>query len=118
MNYVNREAAEALKDAGFDVETIAYYVGFFSKNEDVRFYSKLDNHNQYDDISAPDFLTAADWISEKSDGDISVLFSDWYSVVYLSKLSHHIQEKDCRNKAILFALTELKKLKAEETKQS
>jgi hypothetical protein len=117
MNYVNREAGEALKEAGFDVSIYSFYPNGGGYLE----HSKIsaDNWNAYDYlISAPDFLTAADWIEKESGGKIKVEF--YPNTAFLSEPSTgvtFIESSDYpdryafRNKAILCALSDLKKLK-------
>jgi hypothetical protein len=124
MNYVDRQVAEALKEAGFDVPVTAYYSASRIKSE-IKFERFLQNYNSvhYNRISAPNFLTAADWIfyqpkkglltfdfktvQTRVEYDGSVIFG-----MTASQQAHH------RNKALLFALQKLKELRAEETKQS
>ncbi len=114
MNYVNKQAAKALKDAGFDVPVNSYYSGQ-RETYKIKYSSDLGNWNAYAlPCSAPDFLTAADWIDMKSEGHIQLSFWNNSTVVYSGANGEHskdFQIEDHRNTAILFALEELKKLK-------
>jgi hypothetical protein len=115
MNYANREAAQALKDAGFDERVGAFYSSF-KKNSEVKTAAFFSDYNSamYNRISAPDFLTAADWIDLKSEGYIQLSFWKTSTVVYndaIGEQSKVFQIGDHRNAAIIHALQELKKLK-------
>lgn len=112
MNNTNREAAQALKDAGFDVDIYSFY----PKDGGYLEHSKIsaDNWNAYDYlISAPDFLIAADWISKQSNGAIRIALcadhTTFYNGAFVAQMV--FDDADHRNTAILHALKELKKLK-------
>jgi hypothetical protein len=123
MNYTNREVAQALKDAGFNEKCIYMRrvdgsLDKFHKEFSNSDYSKLSGNALMGFVSAPDFLTAADWIEKESGGKIKVEF--YPNTAFLSEPSTgvtFIESSDYpdryafRNKAILCALSDLKKLK-------
>jgi hypothetical protein len=111
MNYANRDAAQALKDAGFDVPVTSAY----GTNGNLIHTDAAYNYNKsaLSITSAPDFLTAADWISKKSDGKIRIALCVYHTTFYNTPFNppRVFESKDHRNAAIIHALQELKKLK-------
>ena len=108
MNYVNLENARALKELGFDVPCVIGYTESGKETIDTAF-----NKNIYSsEISAPDFLTAADWLKEKH--DIYIWFSSVVTIVTKPD-ERWFSEPDHRNKAITYAIEQIKSREDETT---
>lgn len=106
-NYVNLENAKALKELGFDVPVTGYYDGV----RDVLMYSIREKTNGHFHglISAPDFLTAADWIYKITDGSIALnLFAGMSSVWKGAERIVFKEASDHRNAAIAYAIQQIK----------
>lgn len=100
--HVSREVAVKLKEAGFDVPTITYFSG---KRKEVCFFNWQDNHNFGNDISAPDYLTAARWIWEKSGKVIDITMNGDGTAFWILEAPEGFDTYDL---ALLAALDELK----------
>jgi hypothetical protein len=80
MSYVSREAANALKEVGFNELCSRFYP---SDPDDI-FSIRSGGNSNYNynsiTISAPDHLTASDWLYEKA--KIRICFDTHYCVVH------------------------------------
>lgn len=115
MNYVSKQVAIALKELGYSPGDNFFPV--YSPNSEPIFVNADMVDDCYIDelIPAPDFLTAADWLSEKSNTSIQVVFSVGSSLVWRSYGRKYFYQADHRNASIAYAIQQIKKLKSNES---
>ncbi len=103
-NHVNKKVAEGLKEIGFDLPVFCSY-----RYGDLLVSPELENRNVFDKIcSAPDFLTAFDWMGEKGFADFIPMYDS--TTIIADKRSQVFRGLDHRNDALL-ATIEIQKTK-------
>lgn len=122
MNYVNKENAIALKDLGFEEKVLTYY---FNNQADLFADDELRNYNlrSLDNprVSAPDFLTVADWLFTKHQLEFTLrpnhtrIWGGWGNYKFPCNLVETSDEVefteahgDHRNAAITYAIEQIK----------
>lgn len=121
MSYTSRKASDALKEIGFDDRCRAYY--FDAHPNTIQWYKDYSRSNselsEYA-VTAPNHLEAADWLMQKSGGEVAIIFEFIRTTISHcenldeskpTKLKHFTSQPDHRDLAIIEACKIIKERK-------